>query len=139
MKRYLLVLLSAALLTGCVSAAPSLPVSNTEESLKNFLVGTWSGYVVRNMWLNTVHPDITLQIFEVRKNQKGWTVNAIINGEYPRSVDLYVQGYTIRLSVMSQGGGFYTLDSFGKDHLAGDLRYSSWTPHRVSLKKIITN
>lgn len=138
MKKCFLVLL-VAVLAGCASVPSSSPsIGNTEESLKNFLVGTWSGYVVRNMWLNTQHSDIKLQIFEVHKNQNGWVVNAIINGQSPESIELYVQNDTFRLQIMSDYGGLFTLEPHGNGNLTGDIRYGRgrWSPHYLALKKI---
>ena len=136
MKRCLIVLLSATL-AGCASST-SLPVKSTEESLESFLVGTWNGYVVRNNWVNTVHPDITLQIFEARKNQNVWTVNATLNDEWPEYIELYVHEDTIELRIMNNYGGLIRLTPYKRTHLIGGLAYGRgrWTPLKLSLEKV---
>mgnify|MGYP001575206488 CR=1 FL=1 len=148
MIRSLIVLLIAVLASGCASAAsdlsyPSLlPVpersASEEGRVRNMLVGTWSGYVVRNRFVTTVHPDITLQISEVRKGQNGWAVGATVNVGSVEYTELYVSGESVQLRVMTHAGGLITLTPYGNTHLVGGIAYGRgrWTPHDLSLKRI---
>ena len=142
------VLLVAALLAGCASASsdpsyPSLlPVpersTGEEERVRNRLVGTWKGYVVRNIWVKTDHSDIELLISEVRKGQSGWVVTATVIGHALEYAELFVSDETVQLKLMTSYGGLITLTPYRNTHLVGGIAYGfgRWTPHSLSLKKI---
>jgi len=149
MKECLLVLLTIAFLAGCASVSPSpLPTVSGEENIKNLLVGTWEGDIrvtVRGGSTRSQSPlensHVRLDIFEVRKDQDTWKVNATINGESLNAVTLYPYGSAIRLEMTnSRSGAIYTLDTHGSNHLIGNVGFGpTWKfvdPRPLVLKKL---
>lgn len=142
MKRCLTVLLIAVLVAGCASAfTPSyLPSENQEEQVQELLIGTWSGYIKDTPWYRMINPDVMLRIFETRKEQNGWAINANLNWQSLEYINFYVYNNTVMLKMMDRYGGLYTLELYRNTHLLGNVIYDRgrWLadPHDVVLEKI---
>lgn len=142
MKRHLLVLLIAALTTGCASAT-AIPYSSSEkqeERVQKFLIGNWYGYIKDSTWYKMNNRDVALQISEIRKERSGWAINANLNWQSLEYIKIYIDGNAITLEMMDYYGGLYTLTLYQNTHLVGNVIYDRghWKadPHDIVLKKI---
>ena len=135
--------LIAVLAAGCVStsaSAPPLPDLNQEEWISKLLVGTWNGDIKDSRAYRMINSGAMLQIYEVHKEQNGWTVKATLNRQSLEYIELYVYNNTVMLKMMDYYGGLFTLEPYQNTHLLGNVIYDRgrWLtdPHDVVLKKI---
>lgn len=141
MRKYWTVLLIMIFAAGCASASvPYFPSENQEEQIQKLLVGTWAGSISDSAWYRMKNGNVTLRIYEVRKEPNGWKVGAIINWKPLEYIELYVNRGTVRLKIMDRYGGLFTLDLYRNTHLVGNVIYDRghWLadPHNVVLEKI---
>ncbi|MBI2232690.1 MAG: hypothetical protein HYU56_02120 [Candidatus Aenigmarchaeota archaeon] len=130
--------LALPLMFGCASA-PTSPTGNQEERIQKTLTGTWSGYIKDHPWVRIGNNDVTLEIYNVRKKQDGWTINANVNWQSPEYVKLNIYNDEVTIEVMDRYGGLFTLAPFRDTHLLGKVGYDrgKWpTKNEVILKKI---
>ncbi len=132
--------LAFPLMFGCASVpAYHFPTENQEERVQKLLTGTWGGYVKDNPWVHIENNDVTLDIYNVRKEQNGWTANATVNWQSPEYIKLNIHNDAVTIEVMDRYGGLYTLSPYRDTHLLGKVGYErgKWpTKNEIILKKI---
>ena len=143
MRKYWIAPLIVVLMAGCASAStPSYLLSeNQEEWIQKTLIGTWNGWIKDTRNARIVNNDVTLKIYKVRKEQDGWTANALVNWQSPEYTKLNVYNGTVTLEIMDRYGGLFTLELYQNTHFLGKVGYErgAWNlnvRNDIVLKKI---
>lgn len=142
MRKYWIVLLIVILAAGCASASiSSYPSSeNQEEWVQKTLIGTWKGWIKDTTWSHIYNWGVTLQIYEIRKEQNSWTIKAFLDGKPPEYIKFYIlYDDSIMLEIKDRYDGIYTLKPWQDTHLMGMVGWGMWKridPHEVIFEKI---
>lgn len=142
MKNWAVLLLIIALATGCASVNNITTSKNQEERIQKLLIGTWEGYIKdTSYWYKLVNRDLTLRIFEIRKEKDVWTVKADLNRRSLEYIKLQVYNNVVILEMLDKHGGLFTLEPYNDTHLLGNMSYGwgafkTGDPRGVFLKKL---